>query len=128
MVGIGAAAGRQVQPRRQSWNFLTHTSSVSGWWARFCATGDPNGAYSYAGFDLFAGNPPADGGSLTAPMSSYSLALPGNHNYIGKMYAGGEIDNLNAAHPTLLSQAYAKHTYAGRMGTFLLACETNLEP
>ena len=101
---------------------------VSGWWARFCATGDPNGAYSYAGFDLFAGNPPADGGSLTAPMSSYSLALPGNHNYIGKMYVGGEIDNLNAAHPTLLSQTYAKHTYAGRMGAFLLKCEENLEP
>ena len=59
------------------------------------ATGDPEGAYSYAGFDLFTSNPPADGGSLSlTSLTAYTLAQPGHHNVLGKWFDA--IDNLNA--------------------------------
>lgn len=63
--------------------------------AAVAATGNPEGAYSYAGFDLFTGNPPADGGSLSlASLTPYTLAQPGHHNILGKWF--DPIDNLNA--------------------------------
>jgi len=63
--------------------------------AAVAATGNPEGSYSYAGFDLFTGNPPADGGSLSlASLTAYTLAQPGHHNILGKWF--DPIDNLNA--------------------------------
>lgn len=62
--------------------------------AALAATGDPGGAWSYAGFDLFDGNPPADGGSLTVDPQSFT---PEYVNLIGK-YADpvDTMNNLNA--------------------------------
>lgn len=95
--------------------------------AAFCATGNPDGAYAYAdGFDLFAGNPPADGGSLAGAWTPYQVAQPAHHNTLGK--AGDPVDNLNAATPTLLSQRDAKTTYEPRMGAAFLRYLANLEP
>lgn len=63
--------------------------------AALAATGDPAGAYSYGGFDLFADNPPADGGSLSLDaLTSYSMANAGHVNVIGKYF--DPLDNLNA--------------------------------
>lgn len=63
--------------------------------AALAATGNPEGSYSYAGFDLFAGNRPANGGSLSlASLTPYSLAQPGHHNILGKWF--DPINNLNA--------------------------------
>lgn len=63
--------------------------------AGLAATGNPDGAYSYAGFDLFVSNPPADGGSLSlASLTANTLAQPGHHNVLGKWF--DPLDNLNA--------------------------------
>lgn len=56
--------------------------------ARLAATGDPNGSYTYAGFNQFDGNPPADGGSLSVTIQPYDLAEPGHANVLGKHFAG----------------------------------------
>lgn len=64
--------------------------------ARFAATGDPEGAYSAGdGFTIFAGNAPADGGSLAGTWVPYSLLSPGHHNVVGKYF--DPYDNLNGA-------------------------------
>lgn len=63
--------------------------------AAMAATGDPGGAYSYDGFDLFSGNPPADGGSLSlASLTWYSLTQPGHANILGKYF--DRLNNLNS--------------------------------
>lgn len=64
--------------------------------AALAATGNPNGPFSYAGFDLFAdpATHPADGGQFTATWHEYEIANPGHMNVIGKYF--DPLDNLNA--------------------------------
>jgi carboxylesterase type B len=63
--------------------------------AGLAATGDPEGSYSYAGFDLFVSNPPADGGSLSlTSLTAHTLSQPYHHNVLGKWF--DPLDNLNA--------------------------------
>ena len=68
-------------------------------YAKLAATGDPNGAYSYNGFDLFSDtNTHPDlviGGSFTATPVAFSVVDQGKANIIGKT-TGDPIDNLNA--------------------------------
>jgi carboxylesterase type B len=71
------------------------SSMMMHMFAALAATGDPEGSYSYAGFTLFAGNPPANGGSLSlSSLTAYTLSQPGHHNVLGKWF--DPVDNLNA--------------------------------
>ncbi|MGA0542786.1 hypothetical protein, partial [Neotabrizicola sp. VNH66] len=100
--------------------------------AALAATGDPGGAYHYAGFEPFAGNPPADGGSLTVAPQPYSLAQPGHANILGKYF--NNLDNLNAGtfHSgtgtlDLASQRDARLHYAAYMDAAMLDYLARLE-
>lgn len=95
-------------------------------YARMAATGDPNGAYDYEGFDLFTGNPPADGGDISQPWPRYDLAQAGHHIVLGKYI--GTLQNLNGGNPTLDSQRDAKLTFAAHMGDPYLDYLELLEP
>lgn len=101
--------------------------------AALAATGDPGGAYSYAGFDLFASNPPADGGSTSlAALTEYTLAQPGHANILGKYFDplnnlnAGTFDGLGAL--DLVSQRDAKLQYGAFMYAAMLDYLDKLEP
>lgn len=102
--------------------------------AAFAATGDPAGAYSYEGFDLFDGNPPADGGSLSlSSLTPYTLADPGHANILGKYF--DPLNNLNAGTfitgtgtLDLASQRDAHLSYGAFMDAAMLDYLSKLEP
>lgn len=99
--------------------------------ARLAATGNPNGSYTYSGFDLFAGNPPADGGNIASSWTEYTTFLGGWHNNVGKYV--DPINNLNAGtfdaegNPAPNSQQWARSTFARYMHTVYIDYMTRLE-
>lgn len=97
-------------------------------YAKMAANGAPDGAYEYDnGFNLFEGNPPADGGALNQAWPQYNpTTQPGHHIVLGK-YAG-DYNNLNAIDPDLNSQRDAKLTFQNHMGQAYLDYQARLEP
>lgn len=100
--------------------------------AALAATSDPSGAYSYNGFDLFDGNPPADGGSLSlSSLTPYTLVDPGHANVFGKYF--DPLNNLNAGTfdgtgvIDLASQRDAKISYVEYMDAAMLDYLSKLE-
>lgn len=95
--------------------------------AALAATGDPDGAYTYLGFDLFD-----DPATLPSPASyvqptfqEYEVANPGYANVIGKFF---DQYNLNGYDPTLMSWRDARSQYGDQMGAAMLEYESLLEP
>jgi hypothetical protein len=60
------------------------------------ATGNPNGPYSYAGFDLFSdpATHPADSGQFTGTWTAFNASDQGKVNMLGKYFDA--LNNLNA--------------------------------
>lgn len=112
-------------------------SIMSRMLANLAATGDPNGPYTHTGFDLFNGNPPADGGSLSVTWQQYSLSNPYHWNIVGKAWPVGDpnhavYNNINAGTFTsgvldLASQRDAKVTHTTWMSDAMREYKDNLE-
>jgi hypothetical protein len=69
--------------------------------AAHAATGNPNGAYHYDGFNLFSdpATLPTDGGSITGSMTPYALTQPDMADTFGKATPGTKLLNAGTFFP-----------------------------